>query len=326
MSLKLSLTFPEYARLVPLAIGDVRPEGIDLVWWRGPRNEALARALNDPAIDGGEHSLAQHLYRIAAGDRSHVAIPVFPLRNFGARDIYVRAGSGPARAADLVGKRVGMYSWTASGSVWYRHLLRHLGVAIASVKWTIGPIDDPAPATPPPNLPANVVGAPAGRALSAMLRSGELDAIVSPLRPAGFDVLKGPLARLFADFPAVEAEYFRATGCYPPQHVVILRRAVFERAPWALERLVAAFEAAERHFCANMWMFPYASPWLEADLERTERTMGVGYHANGLEPNRRQVEAFCGEAHALGLVPRRVAVDELFAEYLQAAKSGVAAG
>jgi 4,5-dihydroxyphthalate decarboxylase len=214
-----------------------------------------------------------------------------------------------------------MYSWTASGSIWYRNLLRHLQVPIDSIKWTIGPIDDPAPATPPPNLAPGVTPAPAGRAISAMLREGELDAIVSPLRPAGFDVLKGPLARLFPDFTAVETDYFRATGCYPIQHLVILRRAVVERAPWITARLVAAFAEAERRFCDNMWMFPYASPWLEADLERVERAMGAGYHEHDLgASNRRQLEVFCEEAHRSGLTKRKVAVDELFAEHLAAAK------
>ena len=39
-----------------------------------------------PMGDGGESSLAQHVMRIAAGDRSLVAIPVFPLRNFTAKN------------------------------------------------------------------------------------------------------------------------------------------------------------------------------------------------------------------------------------------------
>jgi len=60
-----------------------------------------------------------------------------------------------------------------------------------------------------------------------------------------------------------------------------------------------------------------------ADLERVERTMGPGYHDHDLGPsNRRQLETFCEEAHRSGLTARRVAVDELFAEYLAAGGSG----
>lgn len=317
MALSLTLTFPEYARLVPLALGEVKPEGIDLTWIRGPRVQMLSRALTDPAVQGGEHSLAQHLYRIASGDRSHVGLPVFPLRNFGARDIFVRRGAGLAAARDLIGKRVGMYSWSASGSVWYRHLLEHLAVPIDALHWTIGPIDDPAPAAAP-KLPAGVTAAPPGRALSDMLRDGELDAIVSPLRPRGFDLGDGPLVRLLPNFRAVEQAYFRATRCYPPQHLVILRRAVVEQAPWILGALQTMFEAAEQRFIASQRFFPYASPWLEADIDETDALMGEQPHAHGLDVNRSTLEAFCDQAFRSGLVARRVAVDELFEEFLRA--------
>ena len=56
------------------------------------------RALNDPVVHGGEASMAGHLRRVEAGGRSHVAIPVFPLRNFTARDLCVRE-DGPVRTA-----------------------------------------------------------------------------------------------------------------------------------------------------------------------------------------------------------------------------------
>jgi 4,5-dihydroxyphthalate decarboxylase len=319
MTVKLTMCFPDYARLVPLAIGDVRPERIDLAWVRGVRAEMLARVLGDPAVDGGEHSLAQHLYRIARGDRSFVGIPVFPLRNFGARDIYVRQGSGLATAADLRGKRVGMYGWSASGSIWYRHLLRHLGVDADHVRWTIGPIDAPTPGTPP-KLPPGVAAAPAGRMLVDMLLAGDLDAIVSPVRPRSFDVERGPLVRLIANFRDVERDYFRRTRCYPPQHLVLVRRARYEANPWILGKLQAAFDAAEKRFVDGLRMFPYASPWLDADLDDTDVVMGIYYHAHGLEPNRTTLEAFCEQAQRSGLVTRSVAVDELFEEYIAATK------
>jgi hypothetical protein len=87
------------------------------------RAEMLRRALDDPVVQGGEASMAGHLRRIDKGDRSHVGLPVFPLRNFTARDLYVRKGGPVKSPADLAGKRVGMYDWVVSGSIWYRHFL-----------------------------------------------------------------------------------------------------------------------------------------------------------------------------------------------------------
>jgi 4,5-dihydroxyphthalate decarboxylase len=124
--LPITLTCADYARIMPLATGEVKPDGIALTMILGSRGswparaEMLRRAVQDPAVQGGEWSMAQYLYRIDNGDRRYVGLPVFPLRNFTARDLYVRRG-GPIRsAADLAGKRIGMYSYTASGSIWYR--------------------------------------------------------------------------------------------------------------------------------------------------------------------------------------------------------------
>jgi 4,5-dihydroxyphthalate decarboxylase len=317
MTPRLVLAFPDYARLAPLAVGDVRPEGIDLDWVRAPRNDVLARILADPALDGGEHSLAQHLYRTAAGDRSFVAVPTFPLRNFCARDIYVRKGSDLRALADLAGKRVGMYAWTASGSVWCRHLLRWAGVAADRVRWTIGPVEEPAPAAAPP-LPSQVAAAPGGASLVDLLVDGALDAVISPLRPAGFHMTEGPLVRLLGDFRPVEQAYFRETGCFPPQHLVILRRAALARAPDALPALQAMFEEGERRFVENQRLFPYASPWLDAEIDETDLTLGRDYHAHGFARNRHALDAFAREAHRLGLVERVVAPEEMFADYLAA--------
>ena len=113
------LTCADYARVMPLVTGDVKPEGIALTVIHGTggswemRAEMLRRALDDPTVQGGEASMAGHLRRIDKGDRSHVGLPVFPLRNFTARDLYVRKGGPVKSPADLIGKRIGMYDWVA---------------------------------------------------------------------------------------------------------------------------------------------------------------------------------------------------------------------
>src|SRR5688500_4527150 len=136
----LRLTGANYVRFMPLATGDLKPGDLDLTWIRGDRNDMLRRATSDPQVDGGESSMAQHIVRVDAGDRSLVAVPVFPLRNFTARDLYTRRGSSLAPAT-LSGKRIGIYSWAASGTVWYRHLVRHFGNDYASIRWIVGGAD-----------------------------------------------------------------------------------------------------------------------------------------------------------------------------------------
>lgn len=319
----ITLTMADYARIMPLALRQVRPDGIDLTLELGrggswpERAEMLRRALQDDGVAGGEASLAGHLRRIDEGDRSFVGLPVFVLRNFTARDLYVRQASGLHRASDLNGKRVGMYNWVASGSVWYRHFLRHEGVDLDSVAWTIGDIDAPHASTHKAVLPHGVAAPPPGRSLSAMLIDGELDAIYSPPRPASYDAANGPIVRLYDDARAVEQAYFRATGVFPPQHLVVLRRAVWEADPTIARRLTAAFIAANDLFDLAQRRFPYATPWLDRELDDTAAVMGEDFHPHGLERNRSTLQAFCDQAHMAALTDRHVLADELFSEFLQ---------
>jgi 4,5-dihydroxyphthalate decarboxylase len=320
--IQISLTCADYGRVLRLATGEMKPEGIALTMILGSRGswparaEMLRRAVQDPSLQGGEWSMAQYLYRMDKGDRRYVGLPVFPLRNFTARDLYVRRSGQIQRPEDLAGKRIGMYSFTASGSIWYRHFLRFLGLDPAAIEWWIGDIDTPWSAPMDVTLPPGVRTPPRGRSLADMLVAGELDAIYRPTRPNAYHHLCGPIARLFPDFRRVEQEYFRKTGAFPPQHLIVLRREAWEANPWIARSLTDAFIAANDAFTAAERSFPYATPWLEAELEATAAVMGEDFHPYGLERNRSQIEIFAGEAFGLGLTSRRVTVEEFFADFL----------
>src|SRR5262249_41872207 len=155
-----------YARVMPLATGEVAPEGIALTMILGRRGswparaEMLRRAAQDPQVQGGEGSMAPYPYRGDKGDRRPVGLPVVPLRNFTPRGLYLRRGGRIRGAAALAARRVGMYSYTASGSIWYRHFLRYAGLAPATVEWWIGDIDTPWSAPMDQSLPAGVKAPP----------------------------------------------------------------------------------------------------------------------------------------------------------------------
>src|SRR5580658_1454422 len=321
--LPLTLTAADYARLMPLASRAVVPEGIDLTLLLGragswpERAEMLRRAGADPAVHGGESSVAGHLRRIDNGDRSFVALPVFPLRNFTGRDLYVRNDGAIRAPADLIGKRVGMYDWVASGSIWYRHFLHFIGVPPAQVEWWIGDVDKGWTASHHAQLPQGVHPVAEGRFLSEMLLAGDLEAVYSPPKPARYHPKDGPIVRLFPDCRAVERDYFRATGIYPPQHLVVLRREVWERDKWLAKNLTDAFIRSNAMFAAAQRNFPYAAPWLECELEEIEALMGADFYQDGYERNRATVEAFCRQAFDLGITRRRISVEEYFAEFLE---------
>ncbi len=320
--LQLTLTMAGYSRLLPLLSGEVKAEGIDLklelsgggAW--PARATMLRRALHDPLVQGGEQSMAGHLIRVGRGDRSHVGLPVFPLRNFTARDLYVRKGSAIRNVTDLDGVRIGMYGWANSGSIWYRHFLAWLGVDLSRLRWCIGPVDAPRGESIAASLPSGVTEPPEGKSLSDMLIAGELDALYSPPKPEHYHPHDGPIVRLFPDFRPLEQRYCRETGAFPPQHLIVLRRQVWEANPWIARSLTDAFVRCTEAAAAAYRGFPYASPWMEAELEDAAALMGEDFHADGLEKNRHQMEMFCEVGYRAGLTASLVSVEDYFREYL----------
>lgn len=315
----LRLTGANYVRLMPLATGDIKATDLDLTWIRGDRNEMLRRATSDPQVDGGESSMAQHIIRVDKGDRSLVAVPVFPLRNFTVRDFYMRRGA-TVPVSKLAGHRIGIYSWAASGAVWYRHLLRYFGNDTTKIRWVVGGPDsrDPVPQVIP--LPGNAQPTD-GKSLSEKLLAGEIEAFFAPLPPKQYAPPAGPIARVFPEYRTAEQRYFATTKCYPPQHAIVIRRAVWDRDQSVGTRLVSLFDACERAFAADQRLYPYNSPWLMADIEAAESLMGADYHLHGLEKNRHAVDAFCQGAFEDGLTKRRISVEEFFSEFVAAGKS-----
>lgn len=318
----ITLTVADYARIMPLATGAVAPDGIKLTVITGregswpDRAALLRRALTDRSVDAGEGSMGQHLARIDKGDRSFIALPAFVLRNFTARDLYVLKDNLVRAPQDLVGKRLGMYSWSASGSIWYRHFLRWCGLDLSAIEWWIGEVDVPQIATPAGPLPPQVRVAPPGRSLSELLIAGEIDALYSPPRPLRYHPTAGPIVRLVQDIRGTEQRYFQQTGVYPPQHLIVMRREVWERDRSLAKRLTNAFIRNNEVFEAAQRGFPYVTPWQDLENETTDAAMGRNYHADGLEANRRTMEQFCQMGFEIGLTSRLVAVDDYFAEYL----------
>jgi 4,5-dihydroxyphthalate decarboxylase len=162
-----------------------------------------------------------------------------------------------------------------------------------------------------------VKAAPADTSLSDLLLRGDIDAFFAPLPPSRFNAIDGPIVRVFPEFRALEQRYFAETRCYPPQHVIVLRRTSWATKGAVARRVVEAFNTAEAQFEAAQRQFPYNSPWLMADVEDAVRVMGIDYHAHGVEKNRHAVDTFCQGAFEDGLTKRRLTTNDLFAEFLE---------
>jgi 4,5-dihydroxyphthalate decarboxylase len=318
----VTLAIRDYDSLWPLCMGDVRARGVDLRIERSA--DALDRALKDPAVDGGEISLARHIQRLANGEASKwVEVPAYVMRGFTQRCIYVRKDSGLTDASQLAGKRLGINEWPASGNTWTRAMIRERGVSIDSIRWTVGKVSANYKLPPNDDLPPGVSFQPPTRTLLEMLLEGELDAIMSPWPPDGFHAPGAPIRRLYVDFRAAERAYWARTGIYPVRHIVGIRRDLCEKHPGVVRGVYDALNESRLAATKAQREMPEAPPWVMAEWEETVALMGEDFQPYGEgEANLRMIGTLCDELKAQGFLKRAVAPERVFAEWRDLMKHG----
>jgi 4,5-dihydroxyphthalate decarboxylase len=321
MSVRVPLTLAcwDYDRTLPLATGEVRPDGIDLTYLNLPVEETFFRMARYREFDAAELSLSSYVISLGQ-DAPFVAIPVFPSRSFRHNGIYVRAASGIGEPADLAGRIVGVPEYQLTAAVWIRGILAdHYGVAVGSVRYRTGGLHQPgrtekiSHATPPG---VEIEPIPAGATLDGMLAGGGIDALYSPRTPRSFAAGDPRVRRLFADPRAEEERYFATTGIFPIMHVVVLRGDLYQRRPWLAQSLYKAFEQARAMTAARMRETAaarYMLPWLYADIEHTQALMGPDFWSYGLAANERTLRAFLRYSHEQHLASKLMEPADLFA-------------
>ncbi len=309
----LTLALRDYAHVAPLALGDVTVEGVDLTIVRA--FDAPQRVLADPTIDGGEGSFSRYLQRVASSDDTFVGLPAFVMRGFRHRCVFVRRGSifSDSDFSDLVGRRVGLNEWGATGHTWTRAAFRERGIDLPDIRWFVGRLSPTAPPVAATALPSYVESIQQGATLTEQLLAGELDAILSSEPPDGFHATEGPIVRLFLDFVSAERSYFARTGIEPAHHLVVLRREILADHPWLPGRLLQALEESRQQAARTRRLLGDVTPWILAELEETEALMGPKAGAYGAEPNRAMIAAFCAEQFAQGLVSEPIDTESVLA-------------
>ena len=140
----------------------------------------------------------------------------------------MRASASPE---DLIGKRIGCAEYQLTANVWIRGILEdEYGVAPSSFTTVIGGLEEAGrPEKAAVSLPSQITIEHIGPAqtLSAMLESGEIDALFTPRAPSSFIRGTGRVRRLFEDTYAAEREYYERTKIFPIMHVVVIRRDLY---------------------------------------------------------------------------------------------------
>ena len=317
--LKITLGCQAYDRIRPIMDGRVRIEGCDTIVLPMKPDECFYRAFTNAEFEVSELSASSYVMATERGSFPYVAIPVFPSRMFRHSAIYIRKDAGINEPADLRGRLVGIPEYQMTVGLWARGLLSDVyGVRAEDMKWRTGGLEmagrkEKQPMKLPPRFEIRAI--PEGKTLSKMLSAGEIDALISAIRPSCWGT-DDNIVRLFPDYRKAERDYFRQTGIFPIMHMLGIRKDMVERHAWLPASVFKAFDESKAACMVALEEFGTLAvtlPWLIPEIEETKSLMGENFWPYGIEDNRKALETLTRYAHEQGLTSRLVAVDELFA-------------
>ncbi|MGH7827263.1 MAG: ABC transporter substrate-binding protein [Candidatus Binatia bacterium] len=318
-NIHLTVACEDYDRTRPLKDGIIKPEGIELNYLVMSVEEIFWRMMKYEEFDVSELSMGAFLTAAARGRRPFIAIPVFPSRTFRHRCIFVNHGAGIQRPEDLAGKRMGVPEYSMTAAVWLRGLFQHeYGVPPEAIHWIQAGEEEPGRKDRVDfEMPAGVrLDSLADRTLNEMIESGEIDAMMSPRMPTCFVQGSARVRRLFPDYKKAEAAYFKKTGLFPIMHVIVFRKAIYDKHPWVAQTLYKAFCEAKDLCMRELYdtnVLRISLPWTSAEYEQTRDLMSADYWPYGLAPNRENLETLHGYLFEQGLIKQKLNLDDLFA-------------
>jgi 4,5-dihydroxyphthalate decarboxylase len=324
-NLQLSLGLTNNPRTWPIIDGRAKPDGIDFTKTVIGPAELFWRQLNFAEFDVSEMSMSEMMIFRERGDDRFIGMPIFTTRRFYHTGILVRKDAKIQSPADLKGKRMGVPEYVQTSALWCRGVLENeFGVTPKDMTFYMerGPDRSHAAAIgtkPPAGVVINQI--PHEKHVGSMMLSGELDACMSYNRKhndlidrSDVDLLNHPDIRpLFPDPSAEAIRYYTKTGIYPINHGMVIRREVYERAPWAVMNILKAFNAANDIVDAERR--EHTAYYLETGLVPPEyrKALATRLVKHGLTANRKTLEMVAKCSNQQGLTGRVMTMEELFA-------------
>lgn len=268
-----------------------------------------------------------HPYMLAwanEGFRDYTLLPIFPLRIFRHKSIFIRTDRGIHKPSDLRGKTIGTPGYSSTSLTWIRGLLKdEYGVSPNDVRWMISRKDSSAGEAGKVSAQENQVPegieaelGPAGLDESELLLRGDVDALFHAATPKAFVEGEPGIGRLFPDSRQAEQAYYRKTGIFPIMHTVAVRRSLLEQHPGLVKAIFDAYSQAKSIAYQNMARIGWASdmlPWYGQELEHTRSVMGANFYSYGLDDaNRKVLETLFRYSHEQGLASHRLKVEDVF--------------
>jgi len=315
----------KFDRTAALADGSVKVEGFEHVFEKTAIGDANTHVFSGPGtLDVTEIGLHPFMLAYAnEGFRKYSLLPVFPLRIFRHKSIFIRTDRGIIKPQDLKGRKVGTPCFSSTSLTWLRGIMQHeYGVKPTDIEWVVSAKDSSADtagkvskqeSVVPPGLSVST-GSP-GKDESQLLVDGEVDALFHAAEPKAYIEGNPIVGRLFPDFGTTERAYYKKTGIFPIMHAVAIRNDIAEKHPELPLALCKAYSEAKKKALAILFKLGWANislPWIAQEIEDTRKLMGDNAWPYGIKANEKTLNALFQYAHEQGFASRRLKIEEVF--------------
>jgi 4,5-dihydroxyphthalate decarboxylase len=323
--LSLSMAGYKFDRTEALIDGHVKIEGCAMQFQESGIGDINTHVFGGPqTLDVTEIGLHPFMLAYANdGFRDYSLLPIFPLRLFRHKSVFIRTDRGIKKPEDLRGKTVATAGYSSTSLTWIRGIFQEeYGLKPKDMKWIISSKDSSAKdagkvskqeSTFPEGVPINM--GPAGKDESDLLESGEIDALFHAGEPRAYMEGHPKVGRLFPDYRSTERAYFSKTGIFPIMHAVAIKKSLVKRNPWLIEAVFKAYSQSKQmayDYMSKAAWFKESLPWFGQEFEETRALMGNNYYSYGIEPNRKTLKALFRYSYQQRLCNRELTIEELF--------------
>ncbi len=285
--LPLSMAGYKFDRTNALIAGRVKVEGCDIQFKESGIGDLNIHVFSGPqTLDVTEIGLHPFMLAFANdGFRDYSLLPIFPLRLFRHRSVFIRTDRGIKKPENLRGKTIATAGYSSTSLTWIRGIFQEeYGIKPEDMQWIISSKDSSAKDAGkvskqenifPEGVPISM--GPAGKDESDLLESGEVDALFHAVEPRAYIQGHPKVGRLFPDYRSTERAYFSKTGIFPIMHAVAIKKSLVKKNPWLVEAVFRAYSQSKQiayDYMAKAAGLRDSLPWFGQEFEETRALMG----------------------------------------------------
>lgn len=282
----LRVAIGDYPHTLPLKRSEITSPLLKLDFVeKKPMHTAFKPMVREHAFDVSELALVTVL-QAKAYNKGLRLLPAAMLSRFQHHTCLYNSARGELRPADLVGKRIGLRSYSQTTGAYIRGIIENdYGVDLGGVQWVTFEDGHVAEAKDPDD----VIRARPDQDMTQMLIDGEIDAAIYGAAMPNDPRLKS----VIPDPDAAARAWYDKHGVIPVNHMVVVTDELARAQPQAVAEFYRLLEEGKK----------------AAGLPKAGEIDATPF---GREANRPCLEMLISYAVQQSLIPRRLSVDELW--------------